>query len=306
MELHLTRVSNKRGIMKRQQVYVFIGMLVISSAYTNCGQAGHIELKSIPVSENLSAGVVGTPTTTVPSKDPVQDTIMNCRNALANNKLMVLNQKINFEDSRVETRKDKICEFAPTDAPTANGNLSMRNEYMQARYEQNRKLDLPNGPVICDIQMKNDLQSFQYDDVFLFSFNGYILATNNKLAIDEKFMVAESRKLAANNFTDLYKYDWLKLRGAFFENKAHDYCAGATEDLAQCSWPVSQEQGAIKFSFSPSLLIAMSAGRASNNQVFSFAITGDNDPESDCYHEKLEFAMTVKYYIPSQSAAGTN
>lgn len=290
--------------MKRQQAYVFIGMLIVSIAYTNCGQVGNIELKSFPVSESLAAETEDT-ATTVPPKDPVQEAIVNCRNALANNKLMVLNQTINFEDTRVETKKDKICEFAPTGGQTANGNLEMRNDYMQARYEQNRKLNLPAGAVICDLQMKNDLQSFQYDDVFLFSFNGYLLATNNKLAMDEKLMVAESRKLAANSFTDFYKYDWLKLRGAFFENEAHDYCLGASEDLAQCSWPVSQEQGEIKFSFAPALLISMSAGRSSNDQVFSFAITGDNNPSSDCYHEKLEFAMTVKYYIPGQAPAGS-
>lgn len=60
--------------MKRQQVLVFIGMLVLGFAYTNCGQAGNIELKSIPVDQNLAAGVDDTPATPVnpPVRDPVR------------------------------------------------------------------------------------------------------------------------------------------------------------------------------------------------------------------------------------------
>ncbi len=278
--------------MKVQKTFVILSLFVIGFSYTNCGQVGQIELKSISaIEQNYSA-------VTNPANDPVRDILLNCQNALANNKLMVMNQKINFEDSRIETKKEMICEFATEGKITSLGNLEMHNQFMQARYEQNRSLNLPQGAVICDIQMKNDLQKFKYDDVFFFSFNGYLLATNNKPSIEER-LIPESRKLSENQFTSLYRYDWLKLRGAGFENEPNDYCVGATEGLSQCAWPITEQEGSIKLSFSPSVLVAMSSDRPSNNQVFSFAITGDNNPESDCYHEKLEFAMTVRYYIPA-------
>lgn len=275
--------------------------MAVGVAYTNCGQNGEIALKSVPV-ESTNA-VTSTPTTpevpvTIPT-DPVQQILSSCQMAQNTHKLMVSSQIVTFDDTRVETQKEKICEFAMTSGyETILGNLSMNNGYLQARYEQNRKLNLPAGAVICDIQMKNDLQKFMYDDVFFFTFNGYLLASNLKSSVVRR-LTAESKKLSENNFTDIYTYDWMKIRTARFENVADDYCAGAEEGLGQCSWPVTQQQGNINFSFAPSLLISMSAGRSSDNQNFSFIITGDNDPLVDCYHEKLEFAMTVKYYLPS-------
>lgn len=281
--------------MKRQKVLLFFGILVLVLGYTNCGQVGDIELKSIPLDENLTSSV---------KDDLVHEILSNCQNAIANNKMKFLNQKVNFEDSRVESKKDYICEFAEEGKQTSSGNLEMKDEYMQARYEQNRQLNLPQDAVICDIQFSNDLQSFKYDDVFFFSYNGYLLATNNKPAIEDRLR-PESRKLSDNQFTSLYKYDWLKLRGARFENEPYDYCVGDSEGLSQCSWPVTEEQGKIKLWFSPAVLVAASSSRPSSNQVFTFAITGDNDPELDCYHEKLEFNMNVKYYMPSENVAGT-
>ena len=79
---------------------------------------------------------------------------------------------------------------------------------------------------------------------------------------------------------------------------ADDYCLGSDEGLASCTWPISEKQGQIKFSFAQPLLISISANVPAENQQFSFAITGDNDRAIDCYHEKLEFTMNVKYYIP--------
>lgn len=282
--------------MKRQQIYVFIGMLAISFIYTNCGQPGDISLKSIPIDENSVSSVPGVPNVPAPSEPTIREIITNCQNAISSGKIQTLVQIVNFEDSRVETGKERICEFAEQGEETAAGNLEMHDETMQSRYEQHRKLNLPEKAVICDIKMLNDLQSFRYDDVFFFSFNGYLLASNNKTAVEAK-LPPISRKLDENNFTSLYKYDWLKLRTAYFENVADDYCAGYSEGLSECSWPISEEPGQIKFSFAPSVLISMSAGRPADSQTFSFAITGDDDERKDCYHEKLEFTMKVKYYI---------
>lgn len=275
--------------MKKQYFSIIIAAIGLSVTYTNCGQVGEIALKSIPVEEASLA-----------PEEAVQNILTNCRTAASENKLLVLNQKVNFEDSRIETGKKQICEFASHGASpgeTADGNLVMHDSYMQSRYEQFRKLNLPTNAVLCDIEMKNDLQSFRYDDVFFFTFNGFLLASNNKSAVKERLSPI-SKKIAENSFTDIYNYNWKALRTARFENIADDYCVGASEGLAECSWPVSEKSGSIKFSFAQPLLISMSASRSAQNQEFSFVITGDNDPDLDCYHQKLEFSMAVKYYIP--------
>jgi len=295
------------SLMKKQQVIILAGMAVLGLAFNNCSQAGSIALKASPTEGSNS--VTSAPDNQepdpqqpplMPPKDPVQQIIANCQQAAAAGKLMVANQNVTFDDSRVETGKNQICDFAAKGTQmTANGDLEMLNGYMQARYEQTRKLVLPDNAVICDIAMKNDLQSFRYDDVFFFSFNGYLLASNNMTEVKQR-LTPSSQKLSDNEFTDIYTYDWTKLRTGTFQNQADDYCLGADQGLSSCSWPVSEQQGQIKFSFAQSLLVSMSAGRKASDQSFTFVITGDNDPSLDCYHEKLDFSMSVKYYIPQK------
>ncbi len=266
-------------------------MTILGIAYTNCSQPGKIQVNDSQENAFTTSGAPALPPTTVP------EILQSCEKALKDGKLLSLNQNINFEDSRVETKKSVICEFAPAGKQTASGNLETSPERMQARYEQERTLNLPTNAVICDIEMKNNLQKFTYDDVFFFTFNGSVLASNNKTSI-QRTLMPKSAKLADNQFTDIYAYDWTKLRTFGFVNEADDYCLGAAEGLSSCKWPVSEQAGEIKFSFSQSLLISLSAGIKSDQQKFSFIITGDDDPSLDCYHEKLEFAMNVKYFIP--------
>ncbi len=264
----------------------FFGMgFVLCVSFSNCSQAGKIELTTAASEKVLS------------SPQTVNDIITNCQKAEAAGKLLISNQVVNFEDTRVETKKNEICEFAEPGKMTGSGNLEIHDGTIQARYEQNRNLALPAGAVICDVQMQNNLQSFRYDDVFFFSFNGYLLATNDQTAVQMK-LTPQSLKIEASEFTNFYKYDWAQLRTAPFKNEPDDYCLGSAEGLSSCSWPVSERQGQIKFNFAQSLLVSLSAHVPSENQTFSFVITGDNDRSLDCYHEKLEFAMNVKYYIP--------
>lgn len=275
---------------KQIRISLAFGVGVLLFAYTNCSQPGAITVSSL--TETLS------PTAeSVASDETVEQVISNCQKALEAGVLLTTNQNVNFDDSRTETGRNVICEFANKGQTTAAGNLEPVDGRLQSRFEQNRRLTLPPKAVICDIEMKNSLQSFRYDDVFFFSFNGYLLASNDKKAMDAR-LTPQTIQIRANNSVDFFQYDWLKLRTAPFENVADDYCLGAREGLGSCSWPVSEKSGAIKFDFDPALLIGISLNVPADQQTFSFAITGDNDPELDCYHEKLEFAMSVKYYIP--------
>ena len=151
--------------------------------------------------------------------------------------------------------------------------------------------------VICDLDMKTDIQQFKYDDVFLFSFNNFILATNNKTALLNTTAPEATLRFGTGANIPVYSYDWLKLRGAGFFNVADDFCLGEDQNLANCSWPVTERPGNIVFDFDEKILIALGLTANSSNQNFSFVITGDNDLNDDCFHEALSFEMNISYYI---------
>lgn len=227
--------------------------------------------------------------------DPDPEVILkNCVNAAKNGTLKSSQQIIKFEDTAIETGKLNrhfICEFEQND------NLAMKDSFMQARYEQEQTLALPANAVICDVALAADLQSFSYDDIFFFSFNGQILATNNKTQLYNRIN-PESQVITSNGTNiDLFTYDWLKLRGASFANVADDYCFGESEGLASCSWPITEQSGNIVLEFDQELMIQLGLLAPANSQIFKFVITGDNDPTIDCYHEKLELKVDVKYYL---------
>ena len=221
----------------------------------------------------------------------IEEVKASCESARRAGKLIQSNQQIGFADTRIETGRAEICEFSQ------NGNLGTKNTRMQARYEQQQKLQLPNNAVICDLDMQTDLQRFQYDDVFVFNYNNFVLATNNKTALMDTTPPEGKLSLGAGTEVPVYKYDWLKLRGAGFDNVADDFCLGDDQNLANCSWPITEQSGNIVFSFDQKILIALGLTATSNNQTFSFVITGDNDLEKDCYHEELSFDMNVTYYV---------
>lgn len=221
----------------------------------------------------------------------IEEVQASCESARKSGKLIQSQQQINFADTREESGRSQICEFSTGD------NLGTEDTYMQARYEQKQKLQLPESAVICDLDMKTDLQRFKYDDVFIFNYNNFVLATNNKTALLHTTPPEARLLLSAGTEVPVYKYDWLKLRGAGFDNVADDFCLGSDQNLANCSWPITEQNGNIVFSFDEKILIALGLTAKANNQTFSFVITGDNDLSKDCFHEELSFEMNVTYYV---------
>lgn len=226
----------------------------------------------------------------VTSKQEVLNILNKCNEAEKQNRLVVSEQQIRFEDSHRETGRSQVCEF------DRNDNLSQRNDFMQARYEQHQELNLPADAVICDIEMSTQLQRFRYDDVFFFTFNDRILATNNKSALLQRVQPETTLDLSDSSKIPLYKYDWLSLRGAAFVNRADDYCLGSEQNKAHCTWPVSEKSGNILFEFDPELLVNLGVKASAQKSRFGFIVTGDNDANIDCAHERLEFSIKVKYY----------
>src|SRR5690606_9764802 len=80
----------------------------------------------------------------VTSREEVLNILSKCSEAEKQNRLRVFEQQIRFEDSHQESGRSQVCEF------NRNDNLSQRNDFMQARYEQYQGLNLPANAVICD------------------------------------------------------------------------------------------------------------------------------------------------------------
>lgn len=224
--------------------------------------------------------------------DVIKNVIDSCNKAEAAGQLVTAQQKIVLDDTGVESgRPGNICQFGVDD------NLTMKEGELRARYTQTRSLSLPAGAVLCDVDMNSQVQNFRYDDVFFLSFNGHLLATNDKTASDRLsaqnlFLPISKRSIS------VYEYDWLKVRTAPFQNQNRDdYCIGLVDGLSNCAWPLTEQSGKIQLDFSQEALVAMSAGQPT--QTLQFAITGDNNPDIDCYHQRLELDATVKYFIPA-------
>ena len=233
---------------------------------------------------------VPTPTPTPP---PVPEIIASCDKALAAGKLITADKVITFEDTKVESKRSQVCEFNKGD------NLSMKNEFLRARYEQQQVLSLPTNAVLCDFDVLVTKQSFKYDDVFYLTFNGVVLATNLSRTIpktaSESIMIGKPSQPIA-----FHTYKWLDVRDQSFTGinaTAEDYCLGKAQGLSRCKWPLSEQTGTIEFDFNRELLAAIGARPVNKQQVFGFAITGDDDPNVDCYHEKLSMSLKVKYYL---------
>lgn len=278
--------------------YIIIAsiFLVLMVFFTNCGQPGSLGLENPDT--NLMALADPTPKADDPDDDDntVEQVLKSCDLAAKAGQLVVTDQELLFEDTKVETGRNEVCVFAPT-GQTLNDNLDIKNGFLRARYQQNRKLTLPANAVICDAELTSNVQNFRYDDIFFFTFNNFLLASNHKSEIVKHWTPVRTKLVSSDKSLDIYTYDWLTIRNTPFNNVANDYCLGVNEDLARCSWPVTEEQGQIALKFTPEILVRLSNPNAVTDQSFSLTITGDNDVALDCYHNSISLNVKVKYYL---------
>ena len=226
-----------------------------------------------------------------PTPIPVPDVIESCEEAARKGAIVTTNQVIRFDDTRTESGREQVCQFGVGD------NLDQKGEYLRARYEQASSLQLPANAVICDMGVLVTRQSFLYDDVFYLTYNGVILASNLARSIPKT--TSESVILGSQPVA-LHRYAWPDVRDLVFTGATEtreDYCLGAEQGLSSCQWPLSQQTGTIAFNFDREITIALSQRPVAGQQRFGFVITGDNDPQSDCYHERLDMNLSVKYFI---------
>lgn len=260
------------------------GLCALFFAFNNCSEVNFTQLPSVPNESPLAQPVT------------VDEIITGCESAQKAGKLLTQTSLIVFEDTGIESGRPKnVCEFGQGD------NLAAKNGVLTAQYVQTQDFVLPAGSVLCDLDMKTSKQSFKYDDMFFFTMNGYLLASNMKSAVETGLVPMPAELPRSKEIVGVYPFNWLGVRGKAFQNNVRDdYCLGFQNKQSMCQWPLTEQAGDILFDFSPELLITLSAGRSDPSQQFGFVITGDNDPASDCYHERLEFEMIGQYFIPNK------
>lgn len=271
----------------RTFLVLFVVLMMVA-----CGQPGELGLESSPVGL-LSTGDA------IPVSDPViEKHIKTCNELLSSRQYRLKTQTIRFEDTKVESGRNQVCEFATDNNTEYKGNLTTKNEYLRARYTQDRVIELPAGAVICDMEIESAEQDFNYDDVFFLSLNNYVLASNHRSELTKVLSPEVVRHSRSGRDVSLYAYDWLKVRETFFENIENDFCLGAEQNLSSCQWPISEQYGKIRLKFDPEILVRLSEKKQNARQALSFVITGDDNKDSDCYHQRLDLGLEIKYYIP--------
>lgn len=271
----------------RTFLVLFVVLMMVA-----CGQPGELGLESAPVGL-LSTGDA------IPISDPViEKHIKTCNELLSSRQYRLKTQTIRFEDTKTESGRSQVCEFATDNNTEYKGNLTTKNEYLRARYTQDRGIELPAGAVICDMEIESAEQDFNYDDVFFLSLNNYVLASNHKSELTKVLSQEVVRHSRSGRDISLYAYDWLKVRDTFFENVENDFCVGSDQNLSSCQWPISEQYGKIKLKFDPEILVRLSEKKQNARQSLSFVITGDDNKDSDCYHQRLDLGLEIKYYIP--------
>ncbi len=172
-----------------------------------------------------------------------------------------------------------------------DGNIDPEQGFLTARVEQEETLDL-SEVVICDMDFDfaGDAgleQDIVYDDNFLFTFNGVVLAASYRPWVDA---------LAADGIFRIYDWDSIVGMENLFDDGIPTYCVGEDSELADCDIPPPETQGPISLSFDLAITSELSYRAIDESRVeFGFIATGDNDPDVDCSHEPFFFEVTVPY-----------
>lgn len=166
-----------------------------------------------------------------------------------------------------------------------DGNLGLRNSYFQARTEQVAQMQLPSNSVICDLRFRFANQPYYYDDQFLMTFNGAVMASSYNFGtlLDSTGMIQT--------------YDWTRLVGRSWGSAPEQtYCAGQAQGLATCSFPMTSTTGTISLDYAPELIHGVVV-RSLNQPIHEirWITTGDNDDAIDCRHEPVDLEVDVTY-----------
>lgn len=252
--------------------FVLFGFtLMIFFSFQNCNKVQMSDVGS--VNNKSGSGVQGDPVEARPplpkQSDPVNTPIVVTACNTPNR------QKIS--QNFLFPKPNNTCEWE------VNGNLKTRDQFFQARIEQEQTLTLPPGSIICDIKFNFGNQKFLYDDHFLMTFDNAIIASSYYFVavLDRQF--------------NLFRYNWSKIAGMVWDKKMEgDFCAPD----GVCSWPKTDTEGQINMNFASSVFQKIMAEDLNRNvHSMKFISIGDND-DKDCEHSDVNFSLDVEFVVP--------
>lgn len=288
--------------MKKRVLVMAVAGVALVAMFQNCSNKGlQIEDQALKASEaevdlngtpeDVSQPNASVPVSTTPSPSPsaspstpppttVTELINNCEDAKARGKIESVTSQIVFEDNVGQ------CAWGTAD------NLPKLDAFAQARIEQVRKVNVPAGAIVCQVQLEDvDQQNFRYDDNLLLTLNNYLLAATSDFQSNFQ------------NKNGYYLYDWSRLKGKDGKVKDSDtvpakqYCAGKDQGLSACSFPLTDTKGSVQLQFSERVIQNILGMTSASDINLTMITTGDNDASTDCRHNPIRFNVKVHYYF---------
>lgn len=177
-----------------------------------------------------------------------------------------------------KTKIEKL-EFPPTsECPFGIGdNLSKKNSSIRARTEQSKKIELPEGSLLCDMSLEFHTKQIEYDDQMYIVFDRFFLA-GSKLT-PSMYQLEDELKV----------YSWKVLQNNEHPGYSPE-CLGG-----RCKMPEAEEDGGFDIEIPQSALdqIALKI-KGSSSYDFRVITVGD-DNDGDCQHSGLSFTVSIKY-----------
>ena len=166
---------------------------------------------------------------------------------------------------------------------SSEGNLPPRNEFVQARADEVRFVQLPQIRTLCDLT----LRAREGPPIF---FDDHVA-----IVVEDVVLVSGGSGLALNEYETvdgLPRFDWSAVRGEPFRPRNSAYaCLGG----GRCDVPRTERFGDLNVEVGSETMIAI-ANSLSLNGGFNvrFLTFGDNDA-SDCAHSELTLDVDVRY-----------
>lgn len=267
------RYKNKEQAYRILILTTCLALLTLS--YQNCGSP-EVSFESIKATEIDPEILDRDRNNPQPNKEEVDKELEQIKKDCQSKQVKTMT----FDVSFAATSADSFtCEWG------INGNLEAKNGYLQARYEQAMRINMPSNSKVCDMAFNFPEQAMKYDDLFLITLDERIIATaydwQNILELDD---------------FGYMKYNWQLMAGSVWDNsKEGTFCAGLSDGKSSCSWPVTDTNGTIKLDYNTEVIQQiMAQGLSKSNHDFRFVTIGDDDT-GDCEHSRIDFQVEVSY-----------
>ena len=163
------------------------------------------------------------------------------------------------------------------------GNLTPVDGGLQARHDQSQRIWVPDGTLLCSLEIESTTKVIQFDDHLFLTLNGIYLLGSVHI------------QHLLTPIDEFYQYRWTDIAGVNNNTLVQEvFCASGH---STCELPQSQTKGTVSLTFSPSgnqALMDAATDLSSSDYMVGLTMTGDND-RSDCQHSGLRLEARVTY-----------